>query len=264
MICRRHVDGWLFISQLAHARMAGELAAAWGNAQFAAPRPRDAVILATQLHDIGWLKWDARPRLGDDNRPANFLDTTLEETIPIWRQAVEWVRIINPFAGLLVSLHATTIYRRRLERNVDPPEKRVLVQNLIEEQEGVQAGLRLDLVGHPEYGNATKLQRLAVIYRWLRVSDLLSLAVLAGALPQEGQIQQVPIGNGDEFSAITYRCHPPFALEISPWPFAGSEIQIPVHARYLNQETFLDQDVYHSALAQAPWRSISITLQSSN
>jgi hypothetical protein len=56
MICRPHAAGWLFISQPAHAWMAGELATAWGNAQFALPTPREAVILATRLHDIGWLK----------------------------------------------------------------------------------------------------------------------------------------------------------------------------------------------------------------
>jgi hypothetical protein len=243
--------------------MAGKLAAAWGNEQFASPIPREAVILATRLHDIGWLNWDAFPQLGKDNQPVNFLDTTLEETVPIWRQAVDWVRIINPFAGLLVSMHATTIYRRRLERAVDPPQGRSLVQKLISEQENVQAGIRSDLGGHKDYGNVANAQQLAIVYRWLRVCDLLSLAVLASVFPKEGHIPQVPASGSNEFATINYHYHSPFTLEIDPWPFPKLEIQIPVQARYLRKERFDNQASYHSAITQAPWQSISVKIRPS-
>jgi hypothetical protein len=264
MICRPHNDGWLLISQPAHAWMAGKLAAAWGNEQFPAPNPCEAVILATRLHDIGWLNWDAAPRLGNDKRPVNFLDTTLEETSPIWRHAVEWVRIIDPLAGLLVSMHATTVYRRRLERAVDPPQERNLVQKLIDEQEDIQAGIRSNLIGHVDYGDVANTHHLTAVYRWLRVSDLLSLAVLAGVLPKEGHIHQVPASGGKEFTTIHYHCRSPFNLEINPWVFSRSEIQIPIQARYLKQERFDNQTSYHSAIAHAPWQTISVKIKQSS
>jgi hypothetical protein len=55
MITRPEGNGLLLISQPAHAWLAGKLAAAWGNGDFVRPWPFEAVILATRLHDIGWL-----------------------------------------------------------------------------------------------------------------------------------------------------------------------------------------------------------------
>ncbi len=91
MICRETPDGWTFIKQPAHAWMAGQLAGAWKNGNFYMPKPKESVILATTLHDIGWAEWDAEPRLHPDGRPVNFLETTFEETVPIWDRAISIV-----------------------------------------------------------------------------------------------------------------------------------------------------------------------------
>ena len=39
--------------QIDHSRVAGLLAAHWGNAEFAAPTPYPSVVLAAQEHDNG-------------------------------------------------------------------------------------------------------------------------------------------------------------------------------------------------------------------
>lgn len=261
MICRPHAGGWLFISQPAHAWMAGELAAAWGNARFATPSPKEGVVLATRLHDIGWLSWDAQPRLENDGLPVNFLATTLDETLPIWRLAVKWVQMMNPFAALLVSMHASTIYDLRLERGSDQPEKRAEVQNALQEHKRLQAKLRQDLAQSSLYSKAIEPERLNFTYRWLRVCDLMSLAVLAGVFAPDGQIEQVPARAESELTTIDYRRHDPFTLEITPWPFARSDIQLSVLARAVDQKRFEDQEAYHVALAQAAWQPLPVTLR---
>lgn len=263
MICRPYQQGWLLITQPAHAWMAGELAAAWGSAHFPTPAPRDALIMATRLHDIGWLAWDAAPRLNDDGRPVNFLQTNLDETIPVWRIAVQRVNALNPFAALLVSMHAATIYNRRLARGADPAQRQQEIRQALAEHQQIQSALCRQLASHPLYGPACAPDQLAVSYRWLRVCDLLSLAVLAKALPDEGQIKQVPTAQGDGFTAIDYRYRSPFTLEISPWPFAGSSLQITLEARYLDQERFADLRAYHAHLANAPWQSITAIIRPS-
>ena len=261
MICFPHEQGWLFISQPAHAWMAGELAAVWGNDTFAHPKPREAVILATRLHDIGWLDWDANPRLDVEGRPVNFLATNLDETIPVWRSGVQQIRMMNPFAAILVSMHAATIYNRRLERGADPPERIQEIRQALAEHELIQTSLCKELALLPLYGPACAQEQLGISYRWLRVCDLLSLAVLAKALPEEGQIAKVPVGSGDNFAEISYRYHSPFILEISPWPFASSKLQLPVEARYVKQESFDSLRAYHATLENAPWQTLTATIR---
>ena len=164
------------------------------------------------------------------------------------------------FAALLVSIHASTIYGRRLVRGADPPQIRANVQNVLREHERLQARLRQDLAKSSLYGPEIEPERLTVTYRWLRVCDLISLAVLAGVFSPEGQIERVPVGTGTELTTINYRHHAPFTLEIAPWPFAASNIQLSVLARHINQKRFEDQNAYHAALAQAAWQSLTVTI----
>src|ERR1035438_9089600 len=46
--------GWWLITHPDHARLAGEFAAAWGNAEFRKPDPRARVLRGISCHDDGW------------------------------------------------------------------------------------------------------------------------------------------------------------------------------------------------------------------
>src|SRR5688572_1399621 len=51
------------ITQTDHSNLVGELAAHWGNADFAAPEPYDSVVRAAVFHDYGWLRYETKPLL---------------------------------------------------------------------------------------------------------------------------------------------------------------------------------------------------------
>lgn len=261
MICRAMEDGWLLITQIAHAWMAGELAAVWGNDDFAAPEPLEAILLATRLHDIGWLDWDAAPRLDELGQPVDFLDLTLDETILIWRHGVRHVRMLNPYAALLVSMHATTVYRRRMERGADPTEQRSIAQEVLDEQTAIRAEVVSSLSSHAIYGPAVLEDRLSAIYRWLRACDLLSLAVLSDKLSPVGEISAVPGRDLADQKVIRYNRQNTHTLALDPWPFTHSGFQLVVEARLLRQKKFAGQAQFHSALATAEWRPITVTLR---
>lgn len=252
LIVRRDGSGWLLISQPAHAWLAGKFAAAWGNERFAKPSPREAVILATRLHDIGWLAWDAMPRLDRDGRPVNFLDTSLDDTIPIWREAVRQIALLDPYAALLVSNHASTIYRRRLERGADPPEQRAVTMAQLGEHAAVQESLRLQLADHAEYSLAVEPDRLKATYRWLRACDLLSLALCAAEIPASGSIDAVLNTDPIEYTRIHYSRPGPFQLELDPSPFAA-RLELTIQTRRLSETTYPDQAAYLAAIEQSPW-----------
>jgi hypothetical protein len=246
----------MLITQPAHAWLAGELAAAWGNDSFAAPSPRSAVLMATRLHDIGWLAWDNAPRLDEIGQPLNFLDTNLEETIPIWRRGVQQVSLLDPYAALLISLHASTIFSRRLSRQADPPEKEAAVREMLVEHEAKQESLRQSLAGHPEYGAAVEAKRLRVAYRWLRVCDLLSLALCADMLPPSGVFNHVPGPAGGEFTSLAYEVREPFTLALEPWPFAvrtssAPALEFAIQTRRLKERIFSSRPSFLNALERA-------------
>jgi len=253
MICRREKDGWLLITQPAHAWLAGELAAIWGNAKFARPAPFDPVVLATHLHDIGWMDWDTSPRLGAGGHPVSFLETTLDETIPIWQSAVRQVSLLDPYAALLVSMHASTIYRGRLERKIDPPGDRLNVELVLAEHEAVRSTLRKQLSVLSAYASASQPEQIFRAYRWLRVCDLLSLALCADFMPQSGEIESVPGRDPDELINVNYSRPNPFELHLDPFPFKEPSIQMTIQSRRLADLTYTNHADYLTALESSPW-----------
>jgi hypothetical protein len=260
MIVRREGNNWLLITQPAHAWLAGKLAAAWGNETFGSPSPFEAVILATRLHDIGWLDWDASPRLGEDGRPVNFVDTNLAETIPIWRRAVGRISLMDPYAALLVSKHASTIYRRRHERGVDPPEQHSELGEMLAEQQVNQEQFCSRLADHPLYGPAVEADRLKIAYRWLRVCDIFSLILCSDALPLSGVIEAVPGKRMRDLTSISYERPAPFQLLLDPWPYNKPAIKLSVQTRLLAKNSFQDETGFRISLNEAPWIHQTVTV----
>lgn len=255
MICRREEDGWLLISQPAHAWLAGELAARWGNDEFEPPTPHNAVIMATRLHDIGWAEWDAQPRLNDQGRPVNFLETALEETHPIWERAIEKVGLMDPYAGLLVGMHAKTIYRRRLERGADRPKSQEEVRARIEELEQHQAAVRAELHDHSNYSKEVAVAKLEANYRILRACDLFSLAVCTGNSPS-GMTDQVPRKHDGDHVPLGYSLSSGAGLQISPYPLQDGPLKLSLSARKVGSSTFGDAEEFWAALQTAEWVSL--------
>jgi hypothetical protein len=260
MIVRRVENSWTFITQPAHAWLAGKLAAAWGNDSFISPSPFEAVVMATRLHDMGWLDWDALPRLGEDRRPVNFVDTNLAETIPIWRRAVGRISLMDPYAALLVSKHASTIYHLRHERRVDPPEALSELGLMLAEQEAIQEQFRTRLAEHPLYGPAVEVDHLKMAYRWLRVCDIFSLILCSDDLPLSGVIEDVPAKSKGNLTSIFYERPAPYQLLLDPWPYKKPAITLSVQTRLLAKNSFQDETGYRTSLDEAPWIPQTVTL----
>jgi hypothetical protein len=108
-------DGALhLVEQVEHGRVAGLLAAAWGNELFETPTPREPVRTAAARHDEGWRAWDARVLFHElERRPLHFLEIDASEHVRLYRQGVERVALGDVYAGVLVGMHWTGLYRGR-------------------------------------------------------------------------------------------------------------------------------------------------------
>ncbi len=260
MITRREGEGWRLITQPAHAWLSGELAAAWGSAACRGPEPFAAVTLAARLHDLGWLALDEAPVLDAQGAPRNFMDTPLEDTASTWRRAVAHLRLWDPYAAILVSQHATTIYEGRLARGADPVAEAATVQGLLAEQATWRAELRAVLVDHPRYRACLADGALRDAYRWLRLCDLLSLIICSDALPARGELADVPGPTPGEYLVMRYERPDRGSLRLAPWPFAASELRLSVETRRLANGRFDGVDALRAAVAAAAWSTQDVLI----
>lgn len=114
MIVTRRDGALQLVDQDEHGRVAGALAAAWGNATFAGPTPLTAVQTAAARHDEGWRARDARVLYNElERRPLHFLEIEAGEHIRLYRQGVQRIAAADVYAGLLVGMHWTGLYRGR-------------------------------------------------------------------------------------------------------------------------------------------------------
>lgn len=114
MLIRDDGDVWTAIGQPAHAWLAGQLARAWN------PTLPSALVLAIEQHDLAWAELDRRPLLhGEARRAASFYEVPLDRRLELWSGVVDRVVMADPYAAVLVSLHATNIHTRYMKT---PPE----------------------------------------------------------------------------------------------------------------------------------------------
>jgi hypothetical protein len=137
VIVRDLGDAWQVVLQVDHAELSGAIADVWADRG----ERHASVALAARRHDDGWAVWERSPLVDDDGRPVNFLDVQVPAHLAFYRAGIAAISDEDPYAGLLVSMHGTGIYRQRYGE--DPGLKLTfadevadLVEAFVAEQEG--------------------------------------------------------------------------------------------------------------------------------
>jgi hypothetical protein len=217
----------LLITQPAHAWVSGQMARAW-----AAPfSPFEAVCLAAEQHDAGWMEQDRAPSLNPDTgRPRHFLEMPLAAHLGVWRSASGRVVAQSRYAALLVSLHGTTLYSRR----TDPPPE---VQDYLEAERAVQRELASGLDADEVDAN----RRL--VLAWDRLSLGLCLEWEQDTIADVPGFGELRLAGGN----------------LSPWPFREPEVIFTTEARRL-PGTFTSEQELSAAYAAARAEPLSLRL----
>jgi hypothetical protein len=223
MILQHHGDEVLFITQIDHARLSGDLARRWGNE--AAPRSPlwDALITATDRHDDGWESHDAAPSIDEHGNIHDFLTAPMATRVAIYQAGVTAVADEPAPVRLLVSMHLTGLFRGRYEP--DNPgfieflqgEDRELALGFVEAEEEAQATIRADVVTD-----------LWPHYRLLQLFDRLSLAFCMQPLDRltRATIEYVPLAGGDSSMDVWSEAG---ALVLDPFPYPEPfEVELPL------------------------------------
>ena len=255
MIVRPVDDTAELAMQVDHAEVAGQLAAAWGGPNVPALDPRDSMLTAVRLHDIGWRHWEAAAQLNPDTgRPANFLDVMIDEHLRLYRLGIDEVAAIDPYAGMLVSMHAAGIYTGRY--GTQPamllsraPDVQSVVDDFIAEQEARYGAVK-DGLGVAD-------EDLWRNFLLLQVFDRLSLRLCLGDPAGMGPMQIVL----PEDRTLTITLGDDGIERLDPWPFAVDEVTVTVPTRTVPLEGYADAEALQTAIAAAPVEARPTTLR---
>ena len=252
MIVRELDDRWVLIEQAEHARQAGRLAEAWAAGPLSA-----SLVTATRLHDIGWTTQDAAPRISPvTGGPLNFTEVRDDRHADFYAAGICEVAEADPYAGYLVSLHATGIYAGRFGwnglRSIAWDALWPRGWRFLDEQEAVRRTLagRIAAVA-PGSGAGLEFERVWRDYMLLQTFDYLSLLCCLGLESAGcGPVPAAPHAWG--------RLHVtrlgPWAVALAPFPFAGERLELPVTCRRLEARRFRDDaDLGRALVAAQPF-----------
>jgi hypothetical protein len=261
MIVRKEPNGeMLLLTQTDHSRLAGQFAAHWGNETFASLTPYESVTRAATFHDFGYLRYETAPTFD----PASG-ETPMFRQLPNdatrfeeYEWCFNWLLGLDPYAGLLVSMHRMGLWQQRYKTIASAINKIAssdpAIRAFIAEHEALRPGII--------ERNGFDPKQLWINYRLLQVWDLLSLH-FSCTPPFNDVIEPVPRSYDEadgEGARLTLTPVDGYTVALDPYPFDIRPLQITVPAKRLAQARFPDQDAFRKAYFQAPVELLTFTL----
>ncbi len=248
----------VLVLQTDHSRVAGLLAAHWGNARFAEPAPYGSMVLAADEHDAGWWEWEARPTLTGDGYPMDYIGS-VRNLGSVWleffRRGIERVAEQDPYAGLMILMHAEGLCTQGKGLISHMPDFSPIpeVRDALDRWEARRQELIDQLRGSAAYRDFASDRELWRNYRLMQVFDQLAQFIcnrypFDSAARKNGpsnEIGHVPVAPGRDDAVLTVDVLDGARARVHPYPFDRSPLEIPIPARlvpdrrYESQEAFL-------------------------
>jgi hypothetical protein len=246
MLVRDAGDAWQIVLQTDHADLSGQLAAAWGGPGFARPEPYASFVRAAARHDDGWAAWERRPRLDADGTPQNFVVVPAAVHLAFYRAGVEVVCDEDPYAGLLVSMHLSGLYRGRYgvmptAQPDRPDDVQALVDAFVAAEEQRQAALASEL----EVDEAWQWRNYAL----LQVVDVVSLffGLADMEVGSAGGVEGAPSAEGEP-TRIAIEPLGPWRVRFDPYPFVEDSAPLTLVRRLVPKRDWPDDDAFRADL----------------
>ncbi|HUA98521.1 MAG TPA: DUF3891 family protein [Terracidiphilus sp.] len=263
--------GWWLIRHPDHARLAGDFAAAWGNARFRRPEPRARVLNGIACHDDGWAARDAHPAITRQGKPSAFStelvgkysafeEIDLEEYLAVRERAVRIIAEEDPYAGLLISMHTYNLLTEHADRATIAPDGLALLDGFLERQRAYQGELRLRIVADATIKPEEKSEHAIVEhFRLLQACDNLSLLTCVAYSTPAHLLHPLPL-NGGGTSEVKVLPVSPRHFRLAPWPFAEPELKFTFPARHVEGKTFGTSAELEAGYTTAGDEKLTVTL----
>ena len=229
------------IRQTAHALLAWQVAAHWGNRRTLRPAPRAEALAAVLLHDSGWIAFDTDPGVDGDGRPVTFDRMPVEVHLEIWRRSVTAALAHARLAGLLVARHHLRLASWKESEHPGDP----LVAAFREEIQALAARLEAQLGRDPRYAPALAGPWAAANAAVMAACDRLAVAICAG---HEPPFELPAVGRDGEEITVRVTAASDGAWRLRPWPLEGRRLTVHVEGVRLPPGP-LDRERLRAALA---------------
>jgi Protein of unknown function (DUF3891) len=261
MVCPYNESHVLLILQIDHSRIAGLLAAHWGNEEFAKPSPYASMVLAAQEHDSGWWDWEIKPTVNHEGYPSDYIGSIKHLGQGVWlnlyRHGIERLAAQDSYAAYQVSMHGEGLLTRGMGLLPSMPDYTgdAAVQEFIAEQRKLRAGLLADLRKEASLQEATGDPKLWTNFKLMEVFDQFAQFV-CNRYPFNSQARKngptntlanvpVPVSPGKPDVTLTVDVQNESDAVVRPFPFDVSPLNLSFEGRlvpnrrYSNQEDFL-------------------------
>ncbi|MGE0609222.1 MAG: DUF3891 family protein [Pirellulales bacterium] len=237
-------DGWALITQIEHARLAGDLAVGWRRLPSDSPQ----LLQAIYHHDDGWANWELRPDIEPESGlPRDFMEMPLADSLPIWRESIDIAANIGPLAGYIVSRHFSVLLERGMRQwDLGEQQKLLTATAYLRQQSALQT--RLLLQWQPDAELPTSRAKAENTLAWLQFFDGLSLWLCCQPRtepysfqpPQGPDVHVAPTSAGE--------------IEVAPWPFSQPQLCLTAAASAVSEKTYESS----AALGAAPRQPLQV------
>ena len=262
MVCPYDDSRLLLILQIDHSRIAGWIAAHWGNDRFARLCPYASMVLAAQEHDSGWWEWEIKPSVNEQGYPSDYIGSIKHLGQGVWldlyRGVIERLASRDPYAAYFVSMHGEALLSQGMgllpsmpDYRNDPP-----VQNFIAEQKAPRARWLAQLRTDPDLIALTQDSHLWTNFKLMEVFDQFAQFV-CNRYPFNSQARKngptnklsnvpVPVADGTPDITLTIDVQNEYEAIVQPYPFDISPLPLSFEGRllpnrgYARQEEFLE------------------------
>jgi len=263
--------GWWLITHPDHARLAGDFAAAWGNARFRRPEPRARVLKGIACHDDGWAARDAHPVVTRQGRPSAFStelvgkysafeEIDIADYLAVRDRAVRTVAQEDAYAGLLISMHTYNLLTAHADRQTIAPDGLALLDAFLDRLRAYQDELRAAIAADGSLADGEKTgQAILEHFRLLQASDNLSLLTCVAFAGPANLLHPLPLNDGGTSEVEVL----PLAerhFRLTPWPFAQPEAEFAFPARHVAGKLFASSAELQAAFTAAPVERLTVKL----
>lgn len=258
MVCPYDDSRVLLILQTDHSRIAGLLAAHWGNDQFARLRPYASMVLAAQEHDSGWWDWEIKPSVNEQGHPSDYIGSIKHLGQGVWldlyRRAIERLAARDLYAAYYVSMHGEALLTQGMGLLPSMPDYRndPKVQHFIAEQMALRAGWLPELQRNEAFKNTSDDDHLWMNFKLMEVFDQLAQFV-CNRYPFNSQARKngptntlgnlpVPVAAGKADVTLTIDVQNEKQAVVRPFPFNVSPLRLSFEGRLVPNRPFTEQE----------------------
>jgi hypothetical protein len=238
-----------FVSTMVeHLELCSQIISAFGNEAFERPEPYEEFVYTVAHHDRGWDETDANPVLhAESGFPCGLGTGAVPGVLDTSRRSPDFNEAQHPYCGLLSSMHSWGLYNDRYGvseftvlgggKSVPiPPENEQFVTGLLDDEITRQQRLKDELAASPDTAAWIDEKLLLRNYKLLQFIDTLALYFNLRHESQRAEEHFVHVSKSkDEDTTVTVRPIGDGRYEVSPFPFAGDELEVRCKGRYFDQ-----------------------------